>query len=60
MRAMLEIKRNGKRFGVEFSSDEYVTIIEAIVETMKTFSSHDKEKEEELDDSDEDGDDSAE
>lgn len=44
LRALLEIKRDGKKFGIEFSSDEYDTIIGVVVEKMKALAIFDKDK----------------
>lgn len=43
--AMLEIKRGGSKFGVEFYSDEYHNIISVVSDAMKTHQVHDSGKE---------------
>jgi hypothetical protein len=41
---MVEVKRGGKKYGIEFNSDEYDTIISAISDAMKASSFFDKQK----------------
>lgn len=35
LRVLLEVKRNGQKFAVEFTSDEFETIIGIIIERIK-------------------------